>query len=68
MYQKFRKLWKKFWEPILRLSFFQWIMAGLMALAIWFVYFTCRKKITGWEIFKNIAENPQYLYFGMVAV
>ena len=63
MYQKFRKLWKKFWEPILRLSFFQWIMAGLMALAIWFVYFTCRKKITGWEIFKKYRRKPAIFVF-----
>lgn len=63
MYQKFRKLWKKFWEPILGLSFFQWILAGLMALAIWFVYFTCRKKITGWEIFKKYRRRPAVFIF-----
>ena len=63
MYQKFRKLWKKFWEPILRLPFFQWILAGLMALAIWFVYFTCRKKITNWDVFKKYRRRPAVFIF-----
>ncbi len=63
MYKTFRKLWKKFWEPILRLSFFQWFLAGLMALAIWFVYFTCRKKIKNWEIFKKYRKKPAIFIF-----
>lgn len=63
MYQKFRKLWKAFWEPILGLSFFQWIVAGLMALAIWFVYFTCRKRVTNWETFKKYRKKPAIFIF-----
>ena len=63
MYQKFRKLWKAFWEPVLRLSFFQWVVAGLMAVAIWFVYFTCRKKITNWETFKKYRKRPAIFIF-----
>ena len=34
-----------------------------MALAIWFVYFTCRKKITGWEIFKKYRRKPAIFVF-----
>lgn len=63
MYQKFRKLWKAFWEPVLRLSFFQWVVVGLMAVAIWFVYFTCRKKITNWETFKKYRKRPAIFIF-----
>ena len=63
MYQKFRKLWKAFWEPVLRLSFFQWVVAGLMAVAIWFVYFTCCKKITNWETFKKYRKRPAIFIF-----
>lgn len=63
MYQKFRKLWKAFWEPILRLSVFQWILAGIMAICIWFVYFTCRKKITNWEVFKKYRRKPAIFIF-----
>ena len=63
MYQKFRKLWKAFWEPILRMSVFQWILAGIMAICIWFVYFTCRKKITNWEVFKKYRRKPAIFIF-----
>lgn len=63
MYRKFRKLWKAFWEPILRLSVFQWILAGIMAICIWFVYFTCRKKITNWEVFKKYRRKPAIFIF-----
>ena len=63
MYQKFRKLWKAFWEPILRLSVFQWILAGIMAICIWFVYFTCRKKITNWDVFKKYRRKPAIFIF-----
>ena len=63
MYQKFRKLWKAFWEPVLSMSFMQWVVAGLMALAIWFVYFTCRKKITNWETFKKYRKKPAIFIF-----
>lgn len=63
MYQKFRKLWKAFWEPILRLSVFQWILAGIMAICIWFIYFTCRKKITNWEVFKKYRRKPAIFIF-----
>lgn len=63
MYQKFRKLWKAFWEPILRMSVFQWILAGIMAICIWFVYFTCRKKITNWDVFKKYRRKPAIFIF-----
>ncbi len=63
MYQKFRKLWKAFWEPVLSMSFMQLVVAGLMALAIWFVYFTCRKKITNWETFKKYRKKPAIFIF-----
>lgn len=63
MYQKFRKLWKAFWEPILRLSFFQWVLAVVMAICIWFVYFTCRKKITNWDVFKKYRRKPAIFIF-----
>lgn len=63
MYQTFRKIWKGFWEPVLGLSIFQWLLAGLMAIAIWFVYFTCRKKIVNWDIFKQYRRKPAIFIF-----
>ena len=59
----FRKIWKKFWEPILGLSIFQWIIAAIMAMLIWFVYFTCRKKVVNYETFKKFRHKPAIFVF-----
>ncbi|MBR1380552.1 MAG: DUF374 domain-containing protein [Alphaproteobacteria bacterium] len=47
----FRRIWKGFWTPILSAGIIQWFVALIMAVLIWFVYFTCRKKITNYDIF-----------------
>ena len=59
----FRKLWKKFWEPILGFSGFQWIIAIVMAVLIWFIYLTSRKKIVGYENFKKFRHKPAIFVF-----
>ena len=59
----FRKIWKKFWNPILRFPLFQWIIAAVMAALIWFVYFTCRKKIVNYETFKKYRHKPAIFAF-----
>ncbi|MDW2995132.1 MAG: lysophospholipid acyltransferase family protein [Alphaproteobacteria bacterium] len=56
--KKFRKLWKKFWEPILGLGVVQWIVAVLMSIPIWFVYFTSIKKVTNIETFYKYRKKP----------
>jgi len=63
MNKTFRKIWKGFWEPILHLPIIQWIVAVLMATAIWFVYFTSRKKITNYEVFKKYRRKPAIFIF-----
>lgn len=59
----FRKFWKGFWEPILRLGIFQWIIAVLMAIPIWFVYFTSIKKITNIDVFYKYRKKPAIFVF-----
>ncbi|MBD5389266.1 lysophospholipid acyltransferase family protein [bacterium] len=59
----FRKLWKKFWQPILRMPLIQWVIAIPMAVAIWLVYFTCIKKIDGYEIFRKYRKKPAIFVF-----
>ena len=63
MYQTFRKLWKGFWEPVLHMSLIQWLVAGLMAVCIWFIYFTSRVKITGYDVFKKYRRQPAVFVF-----
>ena len=59
----FRKIWKKFWEPILRFSLFQWIIAIVMAGLMWFVYFTCRKELVNYETFRRFRHKPAIFVF-----
>ncbi len=59
----FRKIWKGFWQPILGLSIFQWIIAVLMAIPIWFVYFTSIKRVTNIETFQKYRKKPAIFVF-----
>lgn len=59
----FRKVWKGFWEPVLRLPIFQWIIALLMAVAIWGVYFTSRLRIRNIEVFRKYRKKPAIFVF-----
>ena len=59
----FRKIWKGVWEPILRLGIFQWIIAVLFAIPIWFVYFTSIKKITNIDVFYKYRKKPAIFVF-----
>lgn len=59
----FRKLWKGFWEPVLGLGIFQWIIAVLFAIPIWFVYFTSVKKVNNIDVFYKYRKKPAIFVF-----
>ena len=59
----FRKIWKGFWQPVLGLGIFQWIIAVFMAIPIWFVYFTSVKRITNIDVFKKYRKKPAIFVF-----
>lgn len=59
----FRKVWKSFWEPILRLPIFQWIIAVMVAILIWGVYFTSRLRIKNIAVFKKYRRAPAIFVF-----
>ena len=59
----FRRLWKGFWEPVLGLGFFQWVVAILFTIPIWFVYFTSIKKITNIDVFYKYRKKPAIFVF-----
>lgn len=59
----FRRLWKGFWEPVLGLGIFQWILAVLFTIPIWFVYFTSIKKITNIDVFYKYRKKPAIFVF-----
>ena len=59
----FRKIWKGFWEPILGLQIFQWVIAIFMTIPIWFVYFTSIKRVTNIETFYKYRKKPAIFVF-----
>lgn len=59
----FRKTWKAFWEPLLRLPIIQWVVALFMSFAIWFVFFTSWRKLNGKEIFREYRKKPAIFIF-----
>lgn len=59
----FRKAWKSFWEPVLELQIMQWIVAVLMAIPVWFVYFTSIKKVTNIEVFREYRRKSAIFVF-----
>lgn len=63
MNKTFRKIWKGFWEPVLRLPIIQWIVAIVMALCIWIVYFTSNVKIEGKETLRECKKKPVIFVF-----
>ena len=59
----FRRAWKRFWNIVLGLGIIQWIIAIIIATPIWFVYFTSRVKITGYDNFKKYRKKPAVFVF-----
>ena len=59
----FRKIWKGFWDLILGFPPLQWLIAILVAMPIWFVYLTCRIKITNYETFREYRRKPAIFVF-----
>ena len=59
----FRKIWKKFWNPILGCGLLQWVIAIFMSIPIWVAYFTSRKKYIGLDNFKKYRNKPAIFVF-----
>lgn len=55
----FRRAWKWFFG----LGIIQWLIAILIAMPIWFVYFTSIKKITNYKTFKKYRRKPAIFVF-----
>ena len=61
--KKFRKVWKKFWNPILGCGLIQWFVAICLSVPMWTVYFTSRKEYVGLEYFKQYRKKPAIFVF-----
>lgn len=63
MYKTFRKVWKKFWTPILHNPVIQWILALILAGITWFVFLTSKHKFTNADSLKRYRKNPVIFVF-----
>lgn len=59
----FRKVWKKFWNPILGCGLIQWVIAICMSIPMWTVYFTSRKEFVGLKHFEQYRNKPAIFVF-----
>lgn len=59
----FRKIWKKFWQPILGLGIIQWIIVAIAAAVIWIVYFTCWRTINNRAAFRKYRRKSAIFVF-----
>jgi hypothetical protein len=63
MSKTFRKIWKKFWTPILHNSIIQWTLALLLAIITWFIFLTSRHKFTNTKSLKQYRNKPVVFVF-----
>lgn len=63
MKKKSKTFQKKFLRPILRSPIFQWPFVILVALIIWFVYFTSKRRFTNAKVLKKYRSQPVIFVF-----
>jgi len=63
MSKGFRKIWKKFWSPILHNPITQWTLVTLLTGIIWFVFFTNKHRYKNMEILKTLRKKPIIFVF-----
>lgn len=63
MYKVLRKIWKKFWTPILHNSIIQWTLALILAGITWFIFLTSKHKFTNTNSLKKYRKNPVVFVF-----
>lgn len=61
--KKFRKAWKKFWNPILGCGVIQWLVAIFISVPMLVVYFTSRKEYVGLDIFNQYRKKSAIFVF-----
>ena len=63
MSKGFRKIWKKFWTPILHNSIVQWTLVIILAGATWFIYLTSKHRFTNVKSLKRYRKKPVVFVF-----
>ena len=63
MSKVFRKIWKKFWTPILHNSIIQWAIVSILAGITWFIFLTSRHRFTNTKSLKQFRKKPAVFVF-----
>jgi len=63
MSKRFRKIWKKFWAPILYNPIVQWTAVLILASLIWFIYLTSKRRFINKEMLKQFRNKPAIFVF-----
>ena len=63
MSKTFRKIWKKFWTPILHNPIIQWTLVIILAGITWFIYLTSHHRFTNTKSLKNYRKKPVVFVF-----
>ena len=58
-----RKIWKKFWNPILHNPIIQWPLIIILAGITWFVFLTSKHKFTNTKSLKQYRTKPVVFVF-----
>lgn len=63
MSKGFKKVWKKFWTPILHNIVIQWTLAVILAGITWFIFLTSKHRFTNTESLKQYRKKPVVFAF-----
>lgn len=63
MKKSLKRKFKRFFRFLYGWGVIQWILALIYYVLIWFVYFTSKKQITGYQILKKYRDKPAIFVF-----
>ena len=63
MSKRFKKIWKRFWSPILHNPIIEWTFVSALAGIIWFVFLTSKHTIRNKESLKQYRKSPAVFVF-----
>jgi hypothetical protein len=58
-----KKSCKVLWRKLISLGIFQWVIAAIMTVLIWFIYLTSRRYYENYDIFKKYKHKPAVFVF-----
>ena len=63
MNKKIKKIWKRFWRPILHSPIIEWPLVLILAGLIWFIFLTSKRRLYNTESLQNYKNKPAVFVF-----